>query len=352
MSATPPTARPTAKEGVDIYRSDASVSDIFGDLKGRILLEAIWTTYQAGIRGYNVGPEKTRVKFYQESNNAASQAGRRSGFAGQPKNIYRHPLNNRAQNGVRECYKQSVKLRGIVEGVRGEAWLTEPGICPRTGERSGPYEALSYASLVESFFAALEEEPGNQNLLITLSKGLECRVLHHRIPPAIAKYLIHLRNRFHQGSSTSFCELLTMVPDVDSALQAYKLHTGIKWAQKDYETRCAEFIKTHPEFGETFSSWTLYESARGCYNVFEKKWQMLSGAEGVIQKLGETVDFLNPKLCNSSVLQCMLHAVNTVTIALFDGVEAADMRILLLEIIKLCVLWQHYSNLLTSVVMN
>lgn len=114
----------------------------------------------------------------------------------------------------------------------------------------------------------------------------------------------------------------------------------------------AEFIKTHPEFGETFSSWTLYESARGCYNVFEKKWQMLSGAEGVIQKLGETVDFLNPKLCNSSVLQCMLHAVNTVTIALFDGVEAADMRILLLEIIKLCVLWQHYSNLLTSVVMN
>ena len=40
-----------AKEGVDIYKQDASVSDIFGDLKGRILLEAIWNTYQASDQG-------------------------------------------------------------------------------------------------------------------------------------------------------------------------------------------------------------------------------------------------------------------------------------------------------------
>ena len=41
-----------AKDGVDIYKQDASVSDVFGDLKGRILLEAIWNTYQARAKAY------------------------------------------------------------------------------------------------------------------------------------------------------------------------------------------------------------------------------------------------------------------------------------------------------------
>jgi len=130
------------------------------------------------------------------------------------KNIVRHRLNNRVQNGVRECYKQSVKLRGIVEGVRGEPWVCEPGIDPKTGEKAGPYEALSFASLVESFYSALDEDGENPNLRLTLNKGLECRILHSRAPPAVLKYLVHLHNRFHQGSSTSFVDLLGVVPDV------------------------------------------------------------------------------------------------------------------------------------------
>ena len=103
----------------------------------------------------------------------------------------------------------------------------------------------------------------------------------------------------------------------------------------------SEYIRTHPEFGETFSSWVLFESARGCYNAFEKKWQMLSGSTCVIQQLGESVDFLNPRICNSSVLQCILHAVNSVTAALYDGVSQDDMKVLLLEVTKLCVVWRY-----------
>lgn len=38
---------PKAKAGVDVYRSEASIADLFGDITGRALLEAIWTTYQA-----------------------------------------------------------------------------------------------------------------------------------------------------------------------------------------------------------------------------------------------------------------------------------------------------------------
>lgn len=225
--------RPAAKENIDIYRQDASLSDIFGELKGRLLLEAIWNTYQAtefdglvcfilcevrstfffscaGSAG-QVGNEKVRVKFFQDSQGNPTPS---RGYVIRVKNIRRHYLNNRVQNGVKECYKQSCRLRGIVEGVRGEAWLCEPGVDGKTGERSGPYGALSFASLIESFYAALEDEPDNPNLLRTLSKGLECRIIHHRVPPAVAKYLVHLHNRFHQGSATSFCELLNLIPDV------------------------------------------------------------------------------------------------------------------------------------------
>jgi len=36
------------KKGTDIYNDDASIADIFGEeLKGRMLLEAVWNTYQA-----------------------------------------------------------------------------------------------------------------------------------------------------------------------------------------------------------------------------------------------------------------------------------------------------------------
>ncbi len=39
--------RPTHLQGVDIYNESATVTDIFGDqLKGRMLQEAIWSTYQ------------------------------------------------------------------------------------------------------------------------------------------------------------------------------------------------------------------------------------------------------------------------------------------------------------------
>ena len=59
-----------------------------------------------------------------------------------------------------------------MEGVRGEPWVCEPGIDPKTGEKAGPYEALSFASLVESFYSALDEDGENPNLRLTLNKGL------------------------------------------------------------------------------------------------------------------------------------------------------------------------------------
>ncbi|CAK9053779.1 unnamed protein product, partial [Durusdinium trenchii] len=76
------------------------------------------------------------------------------------------------------AYVTSCKQRGIVEGVRGEPWLVMPAP-DSLGEKKGPYLALSFGSLTESFYTALLEEPNNENLKLSLTRGLESRLIHH-----------------------------------------------------------------------------------------------------------------------------------------------------------------------------
>ena len=124
--------------------------------------------------------DKQRIKFFTDSTS-------------QKRNITRHPLNARQQSGVKQQYVTSCKSRGILEGLRGEPWMVSPAP-NEMGEKTGAFLALSFASLTESFYQALLEEPGNPNLRLSLSKGLEARVLHHRTPHSVLKFLIHYHN--------------------------------------------------------------------------------------------------------------------------------------------------------------
>ena len=189
-------------QGVDIYDSNLSIKDIFGDLSGGSLLDAIFGAYQVG--------EKTRVKFFLDQNS--------NDYVNHPFNtrqigIVRHQHNQRAHAGIKRGYIKSCQSRGIVEGVRGEAWLTEP-TPDAYGRRSGPFHALTYGSLCEAYFAALAQDPGNPNLHRTLGRGLEARIFSHKMPDCITKYLVKMHNRFHGGAATSFIELMQSVPDV------------------------------------------------------------------------------------------------------------------------------------------
>ena len=135
-------------------------------------------------------------------------------FEQRRRSIVRHPMNNRQQRSGRATYVQSVKNRGVCEGVRGEAWLLQPLPQNDVGQQQSPYLALSYGSLSEAYYQALIDEPTNSNLIIRLKRGLEARLLHHRTLPDVVHFLIHYHNNFHAGSGTSFCELVQMVPDV------------------------------------------------------------------------------------------------------------------------------------------
>ena len=203
----PPVASPSGAKcgplpGVDVYNPNLSIKDIFGDLSGGSLLDAIFATYQVG--------EKTRVKFFLDQNSTDHT---NFPFHSRQVGIVRHQHNQRMHSGIKKAYVKSCCARGIVEGVRGEAWLTEPK--PDSfGHRTGPFQALTYGSLCEAFFSALCQEPENQNLHRTLGRGLEARVFSHKLPDSIAKYIVKMHNRFHGGASTNFIELMQVVPDV------------------------------------------------------------------------------------------------------------------------------------------
>ena len=88
---------------------------------------------------HQVGEEKQRIKWFLCDNSTDAM---NHPFGQRKRNIIRHPLNSRQQSSVRLAYVASCKARGVVEGVRGEAWLMQPSPSDSIQEKT-PYLALS-----------------------------------------------------------------------------------------------------------------------------------------------------------------------------------------------------------------
>ena len=147
--------------------------------------------------------EKVRVKLFVDDNTTDNE---RKPYAGRVRAIRRHRVNQRQHSSVQKQYVSSVKQRGVVEGVRGELWCTAP-------DSEGIYGALTWGSLTEAVFQALLEDPDNQQLTLVVTKGIEAKLLSNKTPDSVLKFLTRLHNRFHSGASTSFLELIQLVPE-------------------------------------------------------------------------------------------------------------------------------------------
>ena len=190
--------------GVDPFDNSLSVQEIFGNLSGSLLLDAIFQTYQ-------IGDNKTRVRFFLDENSTDDTA---VPFASRQVGIVRHAFNQRRHAGVKQAYIKSCMARGIVEGVRGECWIGEPKP-DALGVRKGPYQALTYGSLLESFYTALNMEPGNPLLIRTLQRGFgvstlftqssrECGQIHGQTPQSIPSGCWRFVHRADTNSSRCF----------------------------------------------------------------------------------------------------------------------------------------------------
>lgn len=131
--------------------------------------------------------QKTRVQWFSDDNSEDSSI---RPFEQRKRTVVRHQLNNRQESSVKATYIASVKMRGVCEGVRGEAWLVQPEPNPSIGAQQNPFRALSFGSLSEAFYCALNEEPTNPNLIASLRRGLESRLLHHATPHEVLRFLV------------------------------------------------------------------------------------------------------------------------------------------------------------------
>jgi hypothetical protein len=75
---------------------------------------------------------------------------------------------------------------------------------------------LSFGTLATAVYEAFKKDPENANVKRTILAGLPNAVVFHpRLPDDVIIFLRDLHNKFHEGSSISFVEVLQMVHDAD-----------------------------------------------------------------------------------------------------------------------------------------
>ena len=83
-------------------------------------------------------------------------------------------------------------------------------------EGQGAYLLLSFGTLATAVYRAFEKDPDNANVKRTIAAGLPNAVVFHpRLPKDVIIFLRDLHNKFHEGSSISFVEVLQMVHYAD-----------------------------------------------------------------------------------------------------------------------------------------
>ena len=144
---------------------EMSVQERFGPgCEGLGLLTQIFQLYQVPKPTAD-SPGKQIVPFFvQDKSNPAVKV----------RNIERHPNNKRWQKSMHLKCKRSLENRGMMSQVRSEAWLVF------NKQREPPMLAIGAGTITAAFYAALEDDPDEQNpmLQMSLKNGLEARLFH------------------------------------------------------------------------------------------------------------------------------------------------------------------------------
>ena len=135
--------------------------------------------------------------------------------------IWRAQCNQRRQRATTGKYKKSVLARGIVPGVRGDAFFT---LSPENLE---PFDAVTFGSLTDSFYLAAAEDPKNGYIKHIIENGIECWVLDGRMPETVKEWVKFYHNKFHCGSELTVGEALSKTVSVHNQWRVYADTRGI-----------------------------------------------------------------------------------------------------------------------------
>eukprot|EP00959_Pyramimonas_sp_CCMP1952_P306495 6414576-Pyramimonas_sp.AAC.1 len=125
-------------------------------------------------------------------------------------------MNNRNFAAYRENLVRKILKKGLMEGVRGEAWAipSEKSTGVVNIERH-QLHLLSHATLAEAVYEACRRKHTNRYVKTTLENGLKVKVFHPRSPAFICEYLKEIHNEFHTGAQTSYLEKYDTCKDIE-----------------------------------------------------------------------------------------------------------------------------------------
>ena len=243
------------------------------------------------------------------------------------RNIEDHPQNARRHVTVDETYEQSLMKRGLVEGVRGAAWMVFS-----VGNQL-PALAITYASLSRAFYGALLKQPLNPQLLNTLNNGLrKVRMLDFRTPAKVIRHLRDYHNQFHSGAFYSFLELMGEIKHIEAEFKNFALARGITSSissgENSYEKQYWRWVQSHHEGNA--QSWRHFDTCKSLVHRLERYEILDTFIEWGVQN----INFLEARL-QSSVVIMNMHSFTSVVETTLIGYHPRELQqLVMLEGIK------------------
>jgi hypothetical protein len=185
--------------------------------------------------------------------------------------LKRHKLNDRDHSAVREVLVKDVLKKGLIEGVRGEAWA----ICTQV---AGYYELISHATLAEALYIAHGRDPDNRFARQPIQVGIAAKVFDARTPPDVIRYLKELHNEFHGGAGASHLDKYDHIDTIVAAFAAHRREHQINprslptKGEGTYEKVYKKFLEEN--YARTFSNFFSFCNA----------WKFCNGMDNIAIK--------------------------------------------------------------------
>ena len=197
--------------------------------------------------------------------------------------VTRHVLNRRGDEASVLQRKQSVESVGIVQDVRGGAWLQQDadlGVHDR-------FTALHWATLIEGAERAYRDDPDNKNRCVQMSivAGLSrCKVYSRRLPVDCAQFLIDLGNAFNeQATSTTLLEKLRSTALIEP--QWANKRKDMNWTTTSMSAKLRDEKKFNFVNSLSKGRWSNYHAYEVCNTFYRESQKITIGTRTVWHEL-------------------------------------------------------------------
>ena len=248
LSAASPWADKASLVADPKYKECSSITERYPGLDGNLLQDRIFSDYLLSVSG------DVRLPLLDEW--------------GKP-TMKRHALNNRNHAAVREGLVKRIQTKGLVEGVRGQAWAV-------VGESASEYELISHATLVEALYLAHSRDLHKKNKYVqkSMELGVVAKVFDAKTPSDVLTFLKQLHNEFHFGAQTSHLEMYDLVKDIEKTWREFCRKHKIRArlcptkGEGTYVKKYWKFIQTHHAGG--FKTFDAFLQAKTFVNGMSK----------------------------------------------------------------------------------